>query len=100
MASEGASAAVLRRVEWLTLAIGVAGTLYAAWRWGWRQGAGFALGRGDGVAELSLAEGKRAGVRRARLVAQSGAEKVRVPTGAYLKFFGRFALLLGCCMLF
>ena len=27
--------------------------------------------------------------------AQAGSEHVRVPVGAYLKFFGRFALLLG-----
>jgi hypothetical protein len=93
MASEAASGAVLRRVEWLTLAIGAAGAFYAAWRWGWKQGAGFALGAALAWLNFRWLKGSVLEFGRAAL-AQTGAEKVRVPTGAFLKFFGRFALLL------
>jgi hypothetical protein len=93
MASEGASGAILRRVEWLTLALGAAGTIFTAWRWGWEQGAGVALGAAMAWLNFRWLKGSvRAFGRMA--TAQAGAGKVRVPAGAYLKFFGRFALLL------
>ena len=86
--------ATLRRVEWLTL---VLGGLAAAWAAGDGAGAerlGLALGAGmswinfrwlKGSVRAFGAVGHRAG----------GPETVRVPVSAYLKFFGRFALLLG-----
>jgi hypothetical protein len=93
MGSEAASGAVLRRVESLTLAIGAVGTFYAAWRWGWKQGTGFALGAALAWLNFRWLKGSVREFGRAAL-AQAGGEKVRVPTGAFLKFFGRFALLL------
>ncbi len=93
MASEAASGAILRRVEWLTLGLGAAGTFFAAWRWGWEQGAGVALGAVMAWLNFRWLKGSVRAFGRVA-TAQSGAEKVRMPVGAYLKFFGRFALLL------
>jgi hypothetical protein len=94
MTGEAASGAILRRVEWLTLALGAVGTFLAAWRWGWEQGAGFALGACFSWLNFRWLKGSVQGFGRAA-TAQAGAEKVRVPLAAHLKFFGRFALLLG-----
>ncbi len=82
-----------RRIEWLTLALGAAGAVFAALRWDWRAGAGVALG-----ALLTwlnfrwLKQGVGALVTVSTV--QAGSEHVRVPRSVYLKFFGRFALLL------
>jgi ATP synthase I chain len=82
-----------RRIEWLTLALGVAAAVFAAVRWGWRPGAGVAVG-----ATLTwlnfrwLKQGVSALV--AVSTAQAGSEQSRVPKMVYLKFLGRFALLL------
>jgi hypothetical protein len=81
------------RIEWLTLALGSAGALFAAAMWDWRAGTGVALG-----ALLTwlnfrwLKQGVGALVRLS--TAQAGSEHARVPASVYLKFFGRFALLL------
>ncbi len=82
-----------RRIEWLTLALGAAGAVFAALRWDWRAGAGVALG-----ALLTwlnfrwLKQGVGALVTVSTV--QAGSEHARVPRSVYLKFFGRFALLL------
>ena len=82
-----------RRVEYLTLGLGAAGTVLVAVRWGWRAAAGLALG-----AALSwlnyrwLRQGVGALARVA--AAQADAPRVRVPKRIYVKFFGRVALLL------
>jgi hypothetical protein len=81
------------RIEWLTLALGLAGTLFVAVRWGWRPGAGVALGAGLTWLNFRwLKQGVGALVTVS--TAQVGSEKARVPRTVYLKFFGRFALLL------
>ena len=113
---EAFGGATLRRIEWLTVAVGAAGSAWGVWRWGWRGGAGLALG-----AMLSWinfrwlkssvqAFGKPAMPLPAPLAgpvagpvawtvddsktSQPVVPSVRVPVRAYLKFFGRFALLL------
>ena len=87
--------AALRRIEWLTLVLGGAG---AAWAAGAGDGAGsaaVALGAGFSVDQFSLAEGQRAGVWRGGHGAGGFASRCAFPCCAYLKFFGRFVLLLG-----
>ncbi|MBZ5641986.1 MAG: ATP synthase subunit I [Acidobacteriia bacterium] len=82
-----------RRIEWLTLALGFAAAAFAAVRWEWRAGAGVALG--SLLAWINfrwLKQGVAALVEVS--TAQAGSEHARVPFGVYLKFFGRFALLL------
>jgi hypothetical protein len=81
------------RIEWMTLAFGVAGALFVLIRWGWRPGAGVALGAA--LAWLNfrwLKQGVTALVKIS--TAQANSEHARVPVSVYAKFFGRFALLL------
>jgi hypothetical protein len=81
------------RIEWMTLAFGLAGAVFVFVRWGWRPGAGVALGAA--LAWLNfrwLKQGVTALVRIS--TAQAGDEHARVPMIVYAKFFGRFALLL------
>jgi hypothetical protein len=86
-------AAAEHRIEWMTLGLGVAGALFVLARWGWRPGAGVALGAA--LAWLNFRWLKQGVVALVRLsTAQAGSEHVRVPMSVYVKFFGRFALLL------
>ena len=83
-----------RRIEWLTLALGIIGAAFAYVRWEWHAAAGVALGAlltwinfrwlKQGVAALVAVS-----------TAQAGSEHARVPVSVYVKFFGRLALLLG-----
>jgi hypothetical protein len=91
--SDAIYVAAERRIEWLTLAFGLAGAALVAVLWGWRAGAGVALGAI--LAWLNfrwLKQGVTALVNVS--AAQSDAPGARVPRGTYVKFFGRFALLL------
>jgi len=82
-----------KRIEWLTLALGLTAALVTTWRWGWRGGLGLAIGsalswlnfRGLGTGIPTLA-----GLSSV----QPGVEVPRVPRSVYIKFFGRFVLLL------
>lgn len=93
MADETFGSAALRRVEWLTLALGGAGAAWAAQRWGWRG----ALGVGVGAA-LSWLNFRwlKGGVQAFGKAAteKAGSPEAAVPPSAYVKFIGRFALLL------
>lgn len=83
-----------RRIEWLTLGLGLACAIYTLIRWGWRPSAGVALGAA--LAWLNfrwLKQGVGALVKLS--TAQAGEEHPRVPGTVYVKFFGRYALLLG-----
>ena len=82
-----------RRIEWFTLALGLAGAAFAVARWGWRPGAGVALG--SALTWLNFRWLKQgAGALVAVSTAQAGSDQARVPRTVYLKFFGRFTLLL------
>jgi hypothetical protein len=94
MGSEPFGSAALRRIEWLTLALGGAGAAWAGWRWGWRGSAGLAVGATLSWVNFRWLKGSVQAFGRAA-TAQAGSQDVRVPTSAYIKFFGRFALLLG-----
>jgi hypothetical protein len=86
-------AAAEHRIEWLTLAFGLAGGLFVLLRWGWRPGAGVAVGAALAWINFRwLKQGVSALVRVS--TAQANSEHARVPFGIYAKFFGRFALLL------
>jgi len=81
-----------RRIEWLTVACGLAGAAFAYGRWGWQASAGVALGGGLSWLNFRwLKQGVGALVKLS--TAQAGEEKARVPRSVYVKFFGRFALL-------
>jgi ATP synthase I chain len=83
-----------RRIEWLTLGLGFAAAGYAYVRWDWHASAGVALGALLAWINFRwLKQGVAALVEVS--AAQAGSEHARVPLGVYLKFFGRFALLLG-----
>ena len=94
MASEPFGSAALRRIEWLTLALGGGGAAWAGWRWGWRGSAGLAVGAALSWLNFRWLKGSVQAFGRAA-TAQAGVQSVRVPASAYIKFFGRFALLLG-----
>ena len=82
-----------RRVEWFTLALGTAGTAFAYFHWEWHAGAAFALGAL--LAWINFRWLKQGvGALVAVSTAQAGSEHARVPRMVYVKFFGRFALLL------
>ncbi len=91
--SDSIYVAAEHRIEWMTLAFGLAGAGFVGIRWGWRAGAGVALGAV--LAWLNfrwLKQGVNALVKIS--TAQAESEHARVPMGIYAKFFGRFALLL------
>ena len=91
--TENFYAAAERRVEWLTAVLGLAGAAFALARWGWLWSAGVALGAGITWVNFRwLKLGVSALVKAS--VAQSDPEHVRVPRSVYVKFFGRYALLL------
>ena len=91
--SDSIYVAAEHRIEWMTLAFGLAGAVFVFLRWGWRPAAGVALGAA--LAWLNfrwLKQGVTAFVKVS--TAQANSERVRVPVSVYAKFFGRFALLL------
>lgn len=97
MASEAFGSAALRRIEWLTLALGAAGSVAAGWRWGWRGALGLATGAILSWINFRWLKGSVLAFGRAATVSAAPGDKVqtaRVPKSAYFKFFGRFALLL------
>jgi hypothetical protein len=93
--AEGESfyAAAERRIEHFTLAIGAIASIATGIFWNLKAGAGVAAG-----AVLSWINYRwmKQGINAlARLsTAQAGAEKPRVPASVYLKFLGRYALLI------
>lgn len=90
---DAASSALIRCIEPWTIAFGVAASFFAAWKWGWRAGAGLAAGAL--LSWLNFRWLKQGVISLTGLsTAQEGADKVRVPRIVYWKFFGRFVLLL------
>jgi hypothetical protein len=92
--AENFYAAAERRVERLTAIIGLAGAVLALALAGWLWAAGVALGAGITWLNFRwLKVGVNALVKAS--VTQANAERVRIPSSVYVKFFGRYALLLG-----
>ena len=82
-----------RRIEWLTLALGLGGAVFAAVKWGGRPAAGVAAGAVLTWLNFRLLQGG-VGTLVKVSTAQAGTEHARVPFVVYVKFFGGFALLL------
>lgn len=82
-----------KRIEYFTLAIGVAAAIAATWKWGWRGGLGLGIG-----ATLSWINFRwlKTGISTLSGLAtvQPGTEAPRVPRTVYVKFLGRFVLVL------
>jgi hypothetical protein len=86
-------AAAERRIEYLTLAIGMVAAVCAAVLW--RRSAGAGLAIGTLLSWLNFRWMRHSvGVLSRLSVAQEGAEKPRVPGGTYIKMIGRYALLI------
>jgi hypothetical protein len=82
-----------RRIEWLTLVLGLSAAAFAAARWGWLWGAGVLCGAALTWINFHwLKQGVDTLV--AVSTALEGPEQARVPKRVYVKFFSRFALLL------
>jgi len=82
-----------RRIEYFSAGIAALGALIAAIHWGPRVAAAFAVGGFlSWITYRWLKQGVTALTRLS--VAQEGAEKPRVPASVYVKFIGRYALLL------
>jgi len=84
-----------RRIENWSLGLGAAAALVTALRWGWRAALGVAIGAVLGWVNYRWL--KQGVATLARLAtAQAGAPAPRVPKRVYLKFFGRYVLLIVC----
>jgi small-conductance mechanosensitive channel len=86
-------AAAEKRIEYVALAIGAAGTIGAAIFWSGRAAVGMAVGAllsWLNYRWMKQGVGALAGLSKA----QHGAEKVRVPPSVYVKFIGRYVLLI------
>jgi hypothetical protein len=82
-----------KRIEWFTALVGAIAAIATAVRWGWGAGIGLALGAALSWLNFRwLKQGVGALVKVS--TAQTGSDKPRVPRSVYLKFFGRFGLLL------
>ncbi len=85
-----------RRVEYFTLGLGLAATLVTAAAWGRSYGVGVAVGCVlSWVNYRWLKQGLEALGRFAREQQAEEKEKIRIPKRVYVKFFGRYALILG-----
>ncbi len=92
-AEAGFGASGLRRIEYWTAGFAGAGALVASVRWGWLQAVGVLAGAI--ISWLNYRWLKQGvGSLAALATAQAGAEKVHIPKSTYVKFFGRFVLLL------
>ena len=86
-------AAAERRIEYLALGIGAAGTAIAWFAWGGKATAGFASGAV--LSSINYRWMKQGVGTLARLsVAQAGTQRAQVPVSVYFKFIGRYALLI------
>jgi ATP synthase I chain len=82
-----------KRIEYITIGAGALAAILAAFLWGAKAGGSLAAGAALSWLNFRwMKQGVDALVPLAS--AQSGAEKVRIPKKVYLKFLGRYALLL------
>lgn len=91
--NDGFYAAAERRIEYMALGFGAAGTLCAGIVWGAHVGAGVAIGAVCSWLNFRwMKQGVGALARLTR--AQAETVRTRVPRRVYLKFIGRYGLLL------
>ena len=82
-----------RRIEWLIAGIGAAATAAAWFVWG--RGAAAGLAAGASLSWVNYRWMKQGVNTLARLsTAQVGTQSAQVPSSVYLKFLGRYALLI------
>jgi hypothetical protein len=82
-----------RRIERLTLALGILGVMFTLWRWGWRAALGLAVGAG--LSWINFRWLKTGISTMADLAnVRPGEQAAKVPRSVYVKFLGRFVLLL------
>jgi len=93
MDAEAFGTATLRRVEWMTLALGGLGAIWAGSRWGWRGALGLVVGSALSWLNFRWLKGGVQAFGKAA-TEQAGSSAARVPVSAYVKFIGRFGLLL------
>jgi hypothetical protein len=93
MDAEAFGTATLRRVEWLTLALGGLGAIWAGSRWGWRGALGLVVGAALSWLNFRWLKGGVLAFGKAA-TEKAGSAGARVPVRAYVKFIGRFGLLL------
>jgi hypothetical protein len=93
MASEDFGSATLRCVEWLTLALGGVGAVWASLRWGWRGALGVVIGTALSWLNFRWLKGGVQAFGKAA-TEKAGSPNARVSASAYVKFIGRLGLLL------
>ena len=102
MTTSDATASVdLKRVEYLTLALGAAASPIVVMRWGWLASAGFLVGvLVSWINFRWLKQGVSLLTQTA--ASQAGEEIVRIPKRAYRRLVARYLLLLAvlCVILF
>jgi hypothetical protein len=81
-----------RRMGWLTLALGMAGSALTAALGSWRGGAGFAVGTLLGWLNFRWLDSGMGAIVSAGL-AQQGLPQPQVPRRVYYAFAGRYALI-------
>ncbi|HXW55119.1 MAG TPA: ATP synthase subunit I [Candidatus Cybelea sp.] len=86
-------AAAERRIEWLTIAVGAAGAASAAIFWRPLAGTGVAIGTLLSWINFRWMKQGIGGLTHLS-AAQQASERPRVPKSTYLKFIGRYALLI------
>jgi len=86
-------AAAERRIEYFTIGIGTAAAIGVAIGWGVRAGIGVAVGAL--LSWINFRWMKQGIGTLARVsAAQQDAEKIRIPSWVYIKFLGRYVLLI------
>ncbi|HTR48265.1 MAG TPA: ATP synthase subunit I [Verrucomicrobiae bacterium] len=93
MADEAEYIAIERRIERFIVALGIVAAVAALIAWGWRAGAGVALGAALCWLNFNWLRQGAASLIRLGL-AQAGAETVKVPKRVHAKFFGRLVLMV------
>ena len=77
----------------MTLALGGLGAIWAGSRWGWRGALGLVVGSALSWLNFRWLKGGVQAFGKAA-TEQAGSSAARVPVSAYVKFIGRFGLLL------
>ena len=90
---ENEYAAAERRIEFLTLGLGALAAIVTSMTWGWRPALGVAIGASLGWINYRWLKQGVATLSRLA-TAQVGTPAPRVPRTIYVKFLGRYILLI------